>query len=669
MDKILRAISDRLHIARWHIVAALLMVYDAAAVSFSSFFALWIRFDCRYSMIPPEYLKPLYGFMPILIVCTIAVFWLFRLYRCIWQYAGFPELVRITLGCLAVIVLHIAGITLLYHRMPLSYYFGGSILMFMLVLASRFSYRVYLSLRRRMSRTDQSAGRVMLIGAGSAGQLILHDMARSGDISDRPCCIIDDNPNKWGRFLDGVPIVGGRDDILKNVEKYSINKIYFAIPSADAKTRRDILSICSETGCALKNLPGFYQFVNDEICVSEMRDVALEDLLGRDPIEVNTEEICASLAGKVILVTGGGGSIGSELCRQIAGHSPARLVIFDIYENNAYEIQQELRHETPDVDLVVEIGSVRDSRRIEQIFAKYRPDIVYHAAAHKHVPLMEGSPCEAIKNNVFGTYKTAYAAMRYGCGRFVLVSTDKAVNPTNIMGASKRICEMIIQLFDRKLRTHREDELPVLCAHEDAAQICACRPAVCGGIPENRGVRTEFVAVRFGNVLGSNGSVVPLFKKMIAKGGPVEVTHRDIIRYFMTIPEAVSLILQAGAYAKGGEIFVLDMGEPMKIDTLARNLIKLSGYKPDEDIKIIYTGLRPGEKLYEEKLMAEEGLSTTANHLIHIAKPIDFDADELLEKLPALMEAAYNNAEDIRELTREIVSTYHPEGENTAVSR
>ena len=399
MDKILRAISGRLHIARWHIIAALLMVYDAAAVSFSSFFALWIRFDCRYSMIPPEYLKPLYGFfMPILIVCTITVFWLFRLYRCIWQFAGFPELVRITLGCVAVIVLHVVGITLLYHRMPLSYYFGGSILLYVMVLASRFSYRVYLSMRRRMSRTDQSAGRVMLIGAGSAGQLILHDMARSGDISDRPCCIIDDNPNKWGRFLDGVPIVGGRDDILKNVEKYSINKIYFAIPSADAKTRRDILSICSETGCELKNLPGFYQFVNDEIYVSEMRDVALEDLLGRDPIEVNTEEIYASLAGKVILVTGGGGSIGSELCRQIAGHSPARLVIFDIYENNAYEIQQELRHEVPDLDLVVEIGSVRDSRRVEQIFAKYRPDIVYHAAAHKHVPLMEGSPCEAIKS-------------------------------------------------------------------------------------------------------------------------------------------------------------------------------------------------------------------------------------------------------------------------------
>ncbi len=498
-------------------------------------------------------------------------------------------------------------------------------------------------------------GRAMLIGAGSAGQMILRDLSKAKETSDKIYCIIDDNPNKWKRFIDGIPVVGGRNDILENVEKYHINKIFLAIPSATAEQKRDILNICKETGCELKSLPGMYQIVNGDLTVSAMKDVAVEDLLGREPIIVNTDEIFQYVKNKTILVTGGGGSIGSELCRQIARHDPKQLIIFDVYENNAYDIQQELKKNHPDMDLAVLIGSVRNSRRINDIFEHYRPDVVYHAAAFKHVPLMEDSPREAIKNNAIGTYKTAYAAMVHGCRKFVLISTDKAVNPTNIMGASKRLCEMIIQSFARKVREGKEKELPPLHAYiygEDGHEKDF------SGFEGHS--QTEFVAVRFGNVLGSNGSVIPLFRKQIAEGGPVTVTHPDIIRYFMTIPEAVSLVLQAGVYAKSGEIFVLDMGSPVKIDTLARNLIKLSGYKPDIDIKIEYTGLRPGEKLFEEKLMAEEGMKTTPNHLIYIGSPIPFDTDHFLEQLRELMNASYSEKGDIRKMVAKIVDTYRP---------
>jgi FlaA1/EpsC-like NDP-sugar epimerase len=492
----------------------------------------------------------------------------------------------------------------------------------------------------------------MLIGAGAAGQMILRDVGKSDAITDQIFCIIDDDPSKWGKYVDNVPVVGGRDDILSNVEKYDIDKIFVAIPSANASQKRDILNICKETGCELKILPGMYQLVSGEVSVSAMKAVSVEDLLGREPIRVEMDEIFENLHGKVILVTGGGGSIGSELCRQIAGHIPKLLIIFDVYENNAYEIEQELRKAHPELNLLVLIGSVRDSRRINSVFEQYHPELVFHAAAHKHVPLMEVSPCEAIKNNAVGTYKTAYAAMRNGCKRFVLISTDKAVNPTNIMGASKRLCEMIIQSFDRMIREGRENEIPALYTHEveelNAENIST--------LPIH--AKTEFVAVRFGNVLGSNGSVIPLFKKQIQMGGPVTVTHPDIIRYFMSIPEAVSLVLQAGTYANGGEIFVLDMGEPVKIDTLARNLIKLSGFRPDEDIKIEYTGLRPGEKLYEETLMAEEGMRTTPNKLIHIGSPISFDTDKFLVQIQRLMRAAYDNHQDIQQLVSEIVPTY-----------
>jgi FlaA1/EpsC-like NDP-sugar epimerase len=520
----------------------------------------------------------------------------------------------------------------------------------------RFFYRFLLFIRAWRKPTDETSGRVMIIGAGESGRMIIHDIKTSDKIHDKAVCIIDDNSNKWGRSIEGVPIVGGREDILTNVEKYKITKIYLAIPSLPAEDRKEILGICNETGCEVKQLPGLYQLASGQVTLSDMKDVAIEDLLGREPIKADLREVFDFIHGKRVLVTGGGGSIGSELCRQVAAHGPEMLIILDIYENNAYSIQLELKKKYPNLNLVTLIGSVRDSRRMFDVFETYRPHIVYHAAAHKHVPLMEDSPCEAIKNNAIGTYKTAYAAMVHGCERFVLISTDKAVNPTNIMGASKRICEMIIQSFDAKIKAGKAHEIPQLFTHagfENADKD--------GSGDVFRGIKTEFVAVRFGNVLGSNGSVIPVFRRQIARGGPVTVTHPDIIRYFMTIPEAVSLVLLAGTYAAGGEIFVLNMGSPVKIDTLARNLIRLSGYKPDVDIKIEYTGLRPGEKLYEEKLMAEEGLRSTSNEMIHIGNPIPFDVDAFLARLEELMEAAYANRADIRELVEGMVSTYHPE--------
>ncbi len=566
--------------------------------------------------------------------------------------------------------------------MPLFYYAFGVTLQAVLLVTVRFSYRFFFlfwGIRKKENGRENNR-RVILIGAGAAGQMILRDLHEAKESDERVCCIIDDNPDKWGRFMDGVPIVGGREDILKSVDNYHADKILIAIPSASAEESRDILNICKETGCEMKILPGMYQLAKGEVAISHMKEVAIEDLLGREPIQTDLEEVFRYLNGKTILVTGAGGSIGSELCRQIARHHPGQLILFDVYENNAYEIQQELKAKYPKLNMEVLIGSVRDSRRINQVFAQYRPEVVYHAAAHKHVPLMEDSPREAIKNNVLGTYKTAYAAMKNGCKRFVLISTDKAVNPTNIMGASKRLCEMVIQAFDEMVKAGREEELPMLHVHscdEDGSMRGMAGDegvkAAGGGREETAAdvkkaangkgavwAKTEFVAVRFGNVLGSNGSVIPFFKKQIAAGGPVTVTHPDITRYFMTIPEAVSLVLQAGTFAKGGEIFVLDMGEPVKIDTLAKNLIKLSGYKPDVDIPIEYVGLRPGEKLYEEKLMEEEGMKTTPNHLIHIGSPIPFDTDRFLVQLRELMDASYGEEGDIRQLVAEVVGTYRP---------
>ena len=644
----------------WHWIMLLLLAYDIAVANGAYLFALWIRFDGTFSGIDPQYLAAWRKFVPIYTACCVVVFWVLHLYQSIWRFASYNEFKHILIANVITALFHTAVITIAFERMPISYYVIGMGVQFLLTMAIRFGYRFVLLERRRWgdSRTA-TASRVMMIGAGAAGQMILRDMHQSAHINERVCCIIDDNPNKWGRYIDEVPIVGGQEDILLNVKKYRIEKIYLAIPSATAAERRDILDICKETGCELKNLPGMYQIVSGQVSMASLKEVEVEDLLGREPIQVDMSEIYRFLTGKVVLVTGGGGSIGSELCRQIAKNNPKLLIILDIYENNAHAIQLELRDKYPHLNLEVLIGSVRDSRRLNQIFSQYRPEIVYHAAAHKHVPLMEDSPCEAIKNNAIGTYKTAYAAMLYGCKRFVLVSTDKAVNPTNIMGASKRLCEMIIQSFDRKVKDGQAFSMPPINLHAEDEQVQLYQK-----IPEGTAYpRTEFVAVRFGNVLGSNGSVIPRFKEQIAKGGPVTVTHPDIIRYFMTIPEAASLVLQAGTYANGGEIFVLDMGSPVKIDVLARNLIRLSGLKPDEDIQITYTGLRPGEKLYEEKLMSEEGLLTTPNHLIHIGCPIPFDTDTFLGQLQTLMDAAYaGKNEEIRQMVSEAVPTYRPAG-------
>lgn len=629
-------------------MSILLAVYDIMAVNVSYFLALLFRFDGFFSQIPDYYLRAYVKFIPIYTILCLVIFYASKMYQSVWQYASFNELARTCIGSTVASLLHILLITVIYYRMPISYYLWGSCFQMILLVAARFSYR-FLLLEIRRVRSSDGSHNVMVIGAGGAGQTIIRSIVRNRLSGDKVVCIIDDNPNKWNRYIDGIPIVGGRDDIMYFVEKYDIDKIYIAIPSASKENKRDILNICSETNCVLKNLPDFYQYANTDINIGSLRDVSVEDLLGREPLRTDMSDVFEMIKGKTILVTGGGGSIGSELCRQIAAHQPERLIIFDIYENNAYAIQQELREKYPEMELTVLIGSVRDSRRLEYVFKKYHPDIVYHAAAHKHVPLMEDSPCEAIKNNVVGTYKTAYAAMINNCKRFVLISTDKAVNPTNIMGASKRLCEMVIQAFDRCVKNGDMSSISTLHIHPRAAAAA----------PEGK-LRTEFVAVRFGNVLGSNGSVVPLFKQQIERGGPLTVTHPDIVRYFMTIPEAVSLVLLAGAYAHGGEIFVLDMGSPVKIDTLARNLIKLSGLVPDVDIKIEYTGLRPGEKLYEEKLMAEEGLKRTPNKLIHIGNPIPFDTAEFRAQLEELMTAAYDNDDDIRTIVEKMVPTYIP---------
>ena len=654
-------------------IALFLLIYDVVAVSLSYYIALWLRFDCRFSLVPEAYFKTWLRFAPVYAVFCVFIFAFLRLYKSIWRFASYSELLRIILSSMITAVGHVSILFVVcqrfrkiypVYRMPYSYYIIGAIIQFGMILGIRFAYRFILLVASEAgrNRTRKSADNVMIIGAGSAGQMIIRDITGSQEIHDRAACIIDDDKSKWGRYIDGVPVVGGRDSILENVDRYQIKKIFLAIPSAEMSERRDILAICQETGCELKNLPGMYQLVNGDVSVSSLKNVSIEDLLGRDPIRVDMSNVFEFLHGKAVLVTGGGGSIGSELCRQVASHHPKRLIIFDIYENNAYNIQLELKEKHPELDLVTLIGSVRDSRKMFQVFEQYRPDVVYHAAAHKHVPLMEDSPCEAIKNNAIGTYKTAYAAMVHGCKRFVLISTDKAVNPTNIMGASKRLCEMIIQSFDEKIKEGKAAEIPQLFTHYTHTRGGKEKLDRTANAEFFRKIKTEFVAVRFGNVLGSNGSVIPIFKKQIENGGPVTVTHPDIIRYFMTIPEAVSLVLLAGTNAKGGEIFVLDMGSPVKIDTLARNLIKLSGLKPDIDIKIEYTGLRPGEKLYEEKLLAEEGIQKTENEKIHIGCPIKFDINRFLDDLDDLMDAAYANSRDIKRLVASMVSTYHQEG-------
>ena len=599
----------------------ILMAADVLALCLASFLGLFVRFDLNISKIPPEYARAAMEFLPYYILASLVIFFLARMYSTMWSVAGVREALHVVAACGLASMVQIAGMMLLQLSVPRSFFLVSFAALCAEELGIRLSYRVVISLFGNHSK--KAAKRIMIVGAGTSGSVILKEMTTSSLVNGCVVCFVDDDKNKAGKFLNGVPVAGNRNDIPRLAEEYRIDEIYIAIPSASAKERKAIIEICRETGCQVKILPGIYQLINGEVSIAKLRNVEIEDLLGRDPIRVNLDEIMGYVSGKVVLVTGGGGSIGSELCRQVASHNPKQLIIFDIYENNAYDIQLELKEKYPDLDLVVLIGSVRNTHRIETVFEKYRPDIVYHAAAHKHVPLMEDSPNEAIKNNVFGTYKTAKAADKYGTSRFVLISTDKAVNPTNIMGASKRMCEMVVQMMNARSKT-------------------------------------DFVAVRFGNVLGSNGSVIPLFKKQIEQGGPVTVTHPDIIRYFMTIPEAVSLVLQAGAYAKGGEIFVLDMGEPMKILDLAKNLIRLSGYTPDVDIPIVFTGLRPGEKLYEELLMNEEGMQDTPNKLIHIGKPIEFDMERFEGQLEELYVTANEDGDGIREDVMRIVGTYHP---------
>ena len=603
----------------------ILMAADVLAIYLASFVGLFIRFDMSVAKIPLGYSEAAANYLPYYILATLLVFFLSRMYSTMWSVAGAREVLHIVGACVLASLIQIAGMMLLEHRVPRSYFLICFAFLCAEELIIRFSHRALLSLSCacRNRKTAPENKRVMIVGAGTSGAVILREMNTSRYIHGRVVCFADDDKNKVGKLLNGVPIAGSREDIPELVKEYQVDEIYIAIPSASAKDRKNIIEICRKTDCDIKTLPGIYQLINGEVNISKLRKVEIEDLLGREPIRVNLDEIMGYVTGKVVLVTGGGGSIGSELCRQIASHNPKRLIIFDIYENTTYNIQLELKGKYPDLDLVVLIGSVRNTHRIESVFEQYHPDIVYHAAAHKHVPLMEDSPNEAIKNNVFGTYKTARAADKYDVKRFVLISTDKAVNPTNIMGASKRMCEMVVQVMNARSKT-------------------------------------DFVAVRFGNVLGSNGSVIPLFKRQIEQGGPVTVTHPDIIRYFMTIPEAVSLVLQAGAYAKGGEIFVLDMGEPVKILDLAKNLIQLSGYTPDVDIPIVFTGLRPGEKLYEELLMSEEGMQDTPNKLIHIGKPIDFDMEAFEGQLQHLYEVAYQDGDQIRMEVQNIVKTYHP---------
>ncbi len=597
----------------------LLLMVDIVLIQFSSFLGLWIRFDMQLSNIPTNYIQAVKDYAPFYILFTIIIFFLLRLYSFMWSVAGMKEETHIVVACVLASLCQISGMTMLELRVPRSYFGICFASLATCVTLVRLSYRIGRSLRSGYGR--HKGKRVMIVGAGTSGSMILKEMLTSTYADGHVVCFVDDDKNKQGKYLNGVLIAGDRNDIPVLVQKYNVEEIYVAMPSAPGSETKKILEICRETDCELRILPGIYQLLNGDVSISKLRKVEIEDLLGREPIRVDLNQIMGYVSNKVVLVTGGGGSIGSELCRQIASHNPKQLIVFDVYENNAYDLQQELIRSYPDLNLVVLIGSVRNTHRMESVFEKYRPNIVYHAAAHKHVPLMEDSPNEAIKNNVFGTYKTAKAADKYGADRFVLISTDKAVNPTNIMGASKRMCEMVVQMM-------------------------------------NRHSKTEFVAVRFGNVLGSNGSVIPLFKKQIEEGGPVTVTHKDIIRYFMTIPEAVSLVLQAGAYAKGGEIFVLNMGEPVRILDLAENLIRLSGYVPYEDINIEFTGLRPGEKLFEEMLMDEEGLQETPNRLIHIGKPIDFDEELFRRQLDELYKIANSDSGQIKEAVRNIVPTY-----------
>ena len=605
---------------------ACLVLADLILINLSAFLALYIRFEFDFRQLyATTFLRDMLIYAGINSACTILIFHILKLYNSLWEFASVSELVRITLGCFFSAVFYMVGMFMLHLTVPRSFPAIYMLILCLLCGALRLSYRCVR--RTRAGLRSEGEKRTMLIGGGQAGDIALREFQTNPRSENKVVCIIDDSPNKVGSYLRGVKIVGGRSSIPAMAEKYDVDEIVLAIPSASRQVKLQILSYCHNTSCTLRTLPGICQLANGEVRIEQIREVDIEDLLGRETVKIDLDEVAAYITGKTVLVTGGGGSIGSELCRQAAAQRPKRLIIFDIYENNAYDIQMELRRTHPELDLVVLIGSVRDRERVMQVFDRYRPDLVCHAAAHKHVPLMETSPFEAIKNNVFGTYNVAQAADRFGTQRFILISTDKAVNPTNVMGASKRLCEMIVQMMNDRSAT-------------------------------------EYVAVRFGNVLGSAGSVIPLFRKQIRSGGPVTVTDKRVIRYFMTIPEAVQLIFQAGAYARGGEIFVLDMGEPVRIDDLARNMIRLSGFEPDVDIPVVYTGLRPGEKLYEELLLSGEGMQKTKNDLIYIGHEIAFDPAAFEENLMLLRAIPESDEPALRAKLRELVPTFHaPDGQ------
>ena len=597
----------------------MLIIVDILSIIFSLYGSLILRFE---GSLEQTYISNINSVLLIVIILNIAILFLMKMYKSLWQFASVTELFNVITSSILCSLVNIVIFEIANKDLPEACYFLYFLLLTLCLGITRFSYRFIRMYKSHIvPKSRRELQKVMIIGAGLAGEKTYQEITYNPSVYKKVVCFIDDDKSKQGRRIHDVTVYGGREKIIEAAKKFGVEEMLLAMPSGNRKEVADILNICKETKCQIKKLPGIYQMINGDIHISDFKDVEIQDLLGREPIKVDIEDIIRYVTGKVVMVTGGGGSIGSELCRQIAASGPKQLIIVDIYENNAYDIQLELKHKYPNLNLETIIASVRNSKKMDKLFEKYQPDIVYHAAAHKHVPLMEDSPNEAVKNNVFGTLNVVKAADKYKTKKFILISTDKAVNPTNIMGATKRICEMIVQSY-------------------------------------NKQSQTEYVAVRFGNVLGSNGSVIPLFKKQIKEGGPVTVTHPDIIRYFMTIPEAVSLVLQAGAYAKGGEIFILDMGEPVKIADMARNLIKLSGYEPDVDIKIEYTGLRPGEKLYEELLMKEEGLQDTPNHLIHIGKPIALDETTFFNKLIDLKEAVYKEDSNVQLLVKDIVPTY-----------
>lgn len=599
-----------------------LVLFDIIAIQLAAFLAILTRFEFRIHTIEPLFIDTLVHYAVLNTFCSICIFAAYRMYSTLWSFASIMDFFNVVKAVLISSVFQFIGIHMLAWPIPRSFivlYIGW------LGIAAVFPRMMIRILRGGRRIPLQTIGKqaipVMLIGAGEAGSIILQEFKNSKFVEKEIVCVIDDDPKKWGTFIHGVPVVGGRRKITQSVVRFGIQEIVPAIPTLKPHERKNIINICQQTGCKMSTLPGIYQLINCDVKVSMLRDVQIEDLLGREAVRTDLESIMSYVKDQKVMVTGGGGSIGSELCRQIADDYPKQLIIIDNYENAAYELQMELGRKHPELDVIVLIVSVQNRRKIREIFEQYKPDLVFHAAAHKHVPLMEYSPCEAIKNNVFGTMNVASEANRSGVKRMVLISTDKAVRPTNIMGASKRICEMVIQTYNQRSKT-------------------------------------EYVAVRFGNVLGSNGSVVPLFKQQIREGGPVTVTHPDIIRYFMTIPEAVSLVLQAGAYAQGGEIFILDMGEPVKILDLAENMIRLSGLVPGEDIEIKFTGLRPGEKLYEELLIDDDNKKETANKRIFIGQPIKIDEAEFDEKMKELEKATFSEDENIRQVVKKLVPEY-----------